>query len=132
MNNLPAPPALHPKANMFWLPAMLPSNESQRLSSLEPLIVGWNQGNKERALSILDRALSTYGVTCAALSFVNKDFEIVVAHRGLYYSNIERAASIAAHALLSDDVLVVLDTLKVCVARLFFHHHVTRLRWYTS
>ena len=70
----------------------------------------WPQWDQNRAGALLISAMAKFKTRFAALSFFDEDHEMFKAENGFHSSQINRSISIAAHALLSTDVLVVLDT----------------------
>jgi hypothetical protein len=58
--------------------------------------------------------MKEFDTVFASLSFFDGQDEIFKAENGYNVPRIPRSISIAAHALLSDDVFVVLDTKQVC------------------
>lgn len=58
-------------------------------------------------------SMEEFGNTGVSISFIDTSHEILKAEIGCKHRVIKRSESIAAHALLTTDVLVVLDTKKV-------------------
>ncbi len=58
-------------------------------------------------------ATTKFGTPWAAISFFDRDTEIVQAERGYSRHLIPRHESVASHVLLTDEVMTVLDTQKV-------------------
>lgn len=67
----------------------------------------------ERARSLIKSANSKFDTPWGAISFFDKDTEIVQAERGYSRHLIPRRESIASHVLLTTEVMTVLDTEKV-------------------
>lgn len=61
---------------------------------------------------LVQSARDEFGVTGASISFVDTDLEILKVEVGYNRRSIKRPESIAAHVLLSTEVLVILDTEK--------------------
>lgn len=57
--------------------------------------------------------MKQFGTRYAAISFFDGQYEIFKAENGYNRRSIPRVTSIAAHAILSTDVFVVLDTTQV-------------------
>jgi hypothetical protein len=74
----------------------------------------WPHWSQAKAGALICAALKEFDVSLASLSFFDGKYEIFKAESGYNASRIPRSISIAAHALLSTDVLVVLDTKEVC------------------
>ena len=62
----------------------------------------------------LIRAESSFGMYCGSLSFFDNTHELIKIENGYPDIHIHRETSISAHVLYSPDVMVVLDTQKVC------------------
>ncbi len=73
----------------------------------------WPQWCQEKAGALIRAAMKTFGTKFASLSFFDERYELFRAENGYNQPHVDRAVSIAAHCLLSKDVLVVLDTKKV-------------------
>lgn len=58
-------------------------------------------------------ATTRFATPWAAISFFNRDTEIVGAERGYSRHLIPRLESIASHVLLTDEVMTILDAQKV-------------------
>ncbi len=74
----------------------------------------WPQWAQRKTGDIMRKAMDAFGTRFASLSFFDDKFELVKVENGYNRSQIDRDISIAAHVLFSPDVMVVLDTKKVC------------------
>ena len=74
----------------------------------------WPSWDQERAGALLRSAMARFDTRFAALSFFDGENEMFKVENGYNCSKIDRSISIAAHALLSADVLVLLDIKLVC------------------
>jgi hypothetical protein len=77
--------------------------------------VVWPHWSKAKPSAWLGAAMKEFDTCFASLSFFDGKYESFKAEVGYNASRISRAVSIAAHALLSTDVFVVLDTKQVGV-----------------
>lgn len=117
MINPPFPP---PCQEAFaYLPALFPPNELRRASLSEPIVRGWDQGTLRKTSDFVHQAMKMFNCRFAAMSWFDHGRELFQAEHGYETPSISRSISIAAHALLSHDVLVVLDTKEVG-----FHIHI--------
>ena len=85
-----------------------------RLSVASSFDVLWPHWSCEHASLLIAAAMKEFDAEFASLSFFDGKYEILRLEMGYNASRIPRSISIAAHALLWEDVLVVLDTKKVC------------------
>src|SRR4051812_23762329 len=109
------PPCPPPSQEDFlYLPAVFPPNELDRASLCEPIVQAWDKGTLEITSNAVHKAMVTFGCLYAAMSWFDHGRELFQAEHGYGMPSISRSISIAAHALLSHDVLVVLDTKEVC------------------
>lgn len=109
----PKPPRMDPKFS--FLPAMDPLNEAVRMASLFNIERDWTPRQEQRAKELIQASMEEFGVTGVSISLIDTSHEILKAEVG-YGSRrrmIKRSESIAAHALLATEVLVVVDTRKV-------------------
>lgn len=107
----PKPPVIDPLFS--YLPAMDPLNEQSRLVSLFTISPVWTSWQEERSLELVIASREEFGATGVSISLVDNSNEILKAEVGYNRRMIKRSESIAAHALLTTEVLVVLDTTKV-------------------
>ncbi|KFZ00493.1 hypothetical protein V498_00018 [Pseudogymnoascus sp. VKM F-4517 (FW-2822)] len=108
----PKPPRMDPKFS--FLPAMDPLNEAVRMASLFNIERDWTPRQEQRAKELIQASMEEFGVTGVSISLIDTSHEILKAEVG-YGSRrrmIKRSESIAAHALLATEVLVVVDTRK--------------------
>ncbi len=96
-----------------YLPSVYPPNEQARLSMSNQYDVLWPYWGQDKAGALIRTAMKQFGTKFASLSFFDENNEVFKAENGYNQPHVDRAASIAAHCLLSKDVLVVLDTNKV-------------------
>lgn len=84
------------------------------MTSSQPFIKAMAAWDSDRIRELLPEIMRNFkSGGCAASSFSNRE-EVIKAERGYNTDLIPRSTSIAAHALLSTEVFVVLDTKKVC------------------
>lgn len=110
LNKPPFPPETH--KSFSYLQAVFPSNEVERRAVCESLEVAWVQWQNPRAAHIVTTVMNVFGTHFASISFFDHDNEIFKVENGFDKGSISRSISIAAHALLSDEVFVILDTKK--------------------
>lgn len=84
------------------------------MSTYNSLGLSWNPSTTKRMEKLLISIWLEFGMTGVAISFFDTEYEHVQVEHGYDMKSIPREKSIAAHALLSADVLVVEDTQKVC------------------
>ncbi|OBT62872.1 hypothetical protein VE03_07567 [Pseudogymnoascus sp. 23342-1-I1] len=108
----PNPPRMDPLFS--FLPAMDPLNEAVRMASLFNLERDWTPRQEHRAKELIQASMEEFGVTGVSISLIDTSHEILKAEVGYGYRRrlIKRSESIAAHALFSTEVLVVVDTKK--------------------
>jgi hypothetical protein len=73
----------------------------------------WSGLEAERARTLIMAATNKFATPWGAISFFDRDTEIVQAERGYSRHLIPRRDSIASHVLLTDEVMTVLDARKV-------------------
>lgn len=85
------------------------------MAVLDKLNPQWSEAQVAEGMSMVKQALKEFNASGAAISLVISDAEIVKVQEGygLGHDTIKRSQSFAAHALLSTEVLVVLDTHEV-------------------
>ncbi|EKD16266.1 uncharacterized protein L3040_009500 [Drepanopeziza brunnea f. sp. 'multigermtubi'] len=109
--NLSNPPPHPPlKPGFQYLPSVMPPSESVRLHTADKYDPLWRNWNQEAASSIIRDAMKIFATKCVSVSFFDEIGEIFYAERGYSQTHVPRNQSIAAHCLLSQNVLVVLDT----------------------
>lgn len=81
--------------------------------SLCKLAREWTTWQEYRSREIVKASMAEFGVTGVSISLMDKSHEIFKAEIGYNCRMIKRSESIAAHVLLTTEVLVVLDTRKV-------------------
>jgi hypothetical protein len=112
INNLPVPPPF--RSGFEYLPAPRPSTEDRRLEVCKNVLSFGPKWNKERIHTLILSAKSHFNAKHASLSFFNPDYELFFAETGYKSDALHRQVSIGSHALLTQDVLVLLDARKVC------------------
>lgn len=112
LNNPPFPPAAH--SAFKYLPSIYPEFELQRRSIDEALDVAWFSWSQVEAGTIIKTVMNTFSTHYASISFFDQNNEMFKVENGYHQANVPRSISIAAHALLSDEILVILDTKLVC------------------
>ncbi|KAK2624460.1 hypothetical protein QTJ16_006410 [Diplocarpon rosae] len=108
LSNPPKPPAL--KDKFEFLPSVYPPNEPQRLGMSDDFDVLWPHWGQDNSAELIRIAMTKFGAKSVSLSFFDEENEVFKAENGYNQSHVARTTSIAAHCLLSKDVLVVLDT----------------------
>lgn len=109
--NVIAPPHPPPQAAGFrYLPAMFPAEEENRRRVSEQYDILWPRWDEEKAGALILAAMKKFDTRYAAISFFDGQSETFKAENGYGRMEIPREISIAAHALFSEDTLVVLDT----------------------
>ncbi|KFY42079.1 hypothetical protein V494_02621 [Pseudogymnoascus sp. VKM F-4513 (FW-928)] len=109
--NIITPPRPPPVDPLFsFLPAMDPLNEQERLASLFTMSRVWTPWQESRSTDLVKAAREEFGVPGVSISLIDNNNEILKAEVGYNRRMIKRSVSIAAHALLTTEVLVVLDT----------------------
>lgn len=101
------------RSTFKFLPSMSPQNEEGRLASLKRCNPVWTSWQEDRGKSLVRLAQEEFGASGVSISFVDSNLEILKVEMGYNRRTIRRPESIAAHVLLSTEVLVVLDTAKV-------------------
>lgn len=101
-----------------YLPALSPPNEVERNTCLAKLYATWPKAQTCAATKIVAEARTEFSATGVCFSLIDSTHELIKAESGFVTTsgNIPRAASMAAHVLLTSDVLVVLDARKVCIS----------------
>lgn len=114
--NLSRPPDPPPfKPNFTYLSAPLPPDEIDRIKAFKRMNVPYPDWALKNARHLVVLAMRTLQTEHAALSFFDRKNEVMRAECGYNRAVIPRNESIGAHVLLSNDAMVVLDTLKVCI-----------------
>jgi hypothetical protein len=78
----------------------------------------WPNWSRGKVNALISAAMKEFDTCFASISFFDGKYENFKAESGYNVSRVSRSISIAAHALLSVDVLVVLDTKQVCQSNL--------------
>ncbi|KAE9373416.1 hypothetical protein N431DRAFT_456199 [Stipitochalara longipes BDJ] len=115
--NLSNPPIPTPPAQCHdtfdHLPAVHTFNEEERISLCTMYDTVWAPGAHTDALGeLVSAAVKRFGAEAGCLSFFNTEKELVQIEGLHQRPRIDRQDSIAAHALYSQEVMVVLDTKK--------------------
>jgi len=112
--NLSCPPPPPARSSTFeYLPAIFPSDEAKRMSVCATFDIVWPLWARERAGALILAAMKKFDTRNASLSFFDGNLESFKAENGYHRPHVARKISIAAHALLSQDVFVILDTHEV-------------------
>ncbi|KAI9790174.1 MAG: hypothetical protein M1816_005374 [Peltula sp. TS41687] len=106
----PVPPPLKP--SFTYLSAPLPPNELERIKAFRQLNVPYPDWALKNARHLVILAMRTLQTEHAAISFFDRKNEVMRAECGYNRAVIPRSESIGAHVLLSNEAMVVLDTLK--------------------
>jgi hypothetical protein len=112
INNLPMPPPF--KSESEYLPAPRPLTEDRRIEICKNALSFGPSWNRDHIHTLMLSAKSHFNAGHASLSFFNSDHELFLAETGYKSDSIHRQVSIGSHALLTPDVLVLLDARKVC------------------
>ncbi|KAK6583953.1 hypothetical protein PZA11_003683 [Diplocarpon coronariae] len=108
LSNPPKPPAF--KDRFDFLPSVYPPNEARRLGMSEDFEILWPHWGQDNSAELIRIAMTKFEAKSVSLSFFDEENEVFRAENGYNQPNVARTHSIAAHCLLSKDVLVVLDT----------------------
>ncbi|KFZ16015.1 hypothetical protein V501_02446 [Pseudogymnoascus sp. VKM F-4519 (FW-2642)] len=109
-SNPPKPPAMDEQFS--FCPAMDPVNEEGRIASLFTIERVWSPLQESRAKDLVQASKEEFAVTGVSISLIDNSNEILKAESTYNCRMIKRSVSIAAHALLTAEVLVILDTTK--------------------
>ncbi|KAH8674716.1 hypothetical protein BGZ60DRAFT_429694 [Tricladium varicosporioides] len=110
LSNTPSPP---PVSGIFGsLPAIIPADEPIRSSKSDELGELWEHWAEQQVAELIRAAMHKFDTRYAALSIFNDKFELFKAENGYNMSRVKRSMSIGAHALYTQDCLVVLDASK--------------------
>jgi hypothetical protein len=101
------------KPDFDYLPAPRPMTEDRRLEVCKALIPLGLQWNRERIHSLMLSVKKHFNAKHASLSLFGADYECFLAETGYKSDTLHRQVSIGSHALLTPDVLVLLDASKV-------------------
>jgi len=114
--NLSRPPNPPECSGSFqYLHAVYPPNETERMALCSRYDILWPQFHNKNVGKVLLAAMSRFSTSFISVSIFDQKNEVFKVENGYNRSHIDRDASIAAHVLYSSDVMVVLDTKKVCV-----------------
>ncbi|OBT90504.1 hypothetical protein VE02_01196 [Pseudogymnoascus sp. 03VT05] len=111
--NLSRPPK-HPAIDPLFsfLPAMDPVNEEERRVELFKIERVWTPRQESRSKELVTASKKEFAVTGVSISLIDTSNEIFKAESTYNCRMIKRSVSIAAHALLTTEVFVILDTTK--------------------
>ena len=114
--NLSKPPTPTVWPDSFdYLPAVPTSAEEERISKCRKYDVVWTPGtHTDKLVELVSTAAKRINAEAGCLSFFDEEEELVQIEGLLRRPRVERKESIAAHALYSQEVMVILDTHKVC------------------
>ena len=88
-------------------------NETQRLMAFQRIDVPWPDWAMTKSRHLIQLAMRVFQTQYAAMSFFDHRNEIMKAECGYKRGAVPRNISIGAHALLSMEPMVVLDTFEV-------------------
>ena len=111
----------------LYFPSFYPPWEKIIKSRTQEYEIVWPQWSGDRRKPIEELMMSatkSFGTQFVALSFFNEEYEVLKAENGYNVKYIQRDISFAAHALLSTDVFIILDTKKV---RFALHERIVKL-----
>lgn len=105
------------RASWTHLAAPAPPSEAERLRAVSytdvAVLPEWASDQQKKYVKLAREALAPY----ASISYISRTHEILrceVGHQGVYkHDFIPRSDSLAAHAILSSELMVILDTSKV-------------------
>ncbi|KAI9651002.1 hypothetical protein NHQ30_001039 [Ciborinia camelliae] len=112
ISNPPAPPRR--RMDFTYLPAMYPSGEETRIRKHYSIDGPWDPDLGRRIVALMEAAVKRFHIKGASVSVFDERYEklrVDVGYDG-DMANIKRTTSIAAHALYSEEVLIILDTHK--------------------
>ncbi|KAH6670708.1 hypothetical protein B0J14DRAFT_656774 [Halenospora varia] len=111
LSNTPSPP---PVSGIFdSLPAIIPANEAIRASKSDQLGNElWGHWAEQQVAELIRAAMHKFDTRYAALSIFSDKFEFFKAENGYNTPKVKRSMSLGAHALYTQDCLVVLDASK--------------------
>lgn len=92
---------------------MDPVNEEERRVALFKIERIWTPRQESRSKEIVKASKEEFAVTGVSISLIDTGNEILKAESTYNCRMIKRSVSIAAHALLTTEVFVILDTTKV-------------------
>ena len=93
---------------------MLPPNEAERVALSTHYEIVWPIWTREKSGALLRAAMSKFETQYASFSIFDSKRELFRAENGYNQPEISREMSIAAHALYTHEVLVLLDAKNVC------------------
>ncbi len=93
---------------------MLPPNEAERAALSTEYDIVWPNWTQEKSGALLRAAMSKFETPYASFSIFDNKSELFRAENGYNQPEISRDMSIAAHALYTHEVLVLLDANNVC------------------
>ena len=94
---------------------MLTPDEEDRISLCKKYDIVWAHGtHTDKLVELVTVAIERFGAEAGCLSFFDEEAELIQIEGLHERSRVDRGESIAAHALYSQEVMVILDTHKVC------------------
>lgn len=115
------------RTDFAFLPAMYPHDEHSRIQKHHSIDGGWDSELGGKLIALMRAAGARFKLNQASLSVFDEKSEKLRVDCGYYIKNnnsidrnIDRTTSIAAHALYSEEVLVIMDTHQVCFSISFF------------
>lgn len=91
------------------------------MAAFDRLNPEWTTAQEAAGYDLIGDAQREFKTTGAAISLIISNLELFKVEEGYGFACIDRTESIAAHALLTTEVLVVLDTHKVGVVTLLVY-----------
>jgi len=110
VSNPPDPPPRRPEFNHLTAPA--PPDERQRLKAVKACGTVLPTAAQEKCHRLVLLARKVFQTRMACISLVDENVEVVKAEHSFGQKYITRTDSIGAHVLLSNEPMVVLDTVK--------------------
>ena len=104
---------------LLYLPAVYPPDEKARTHCLAMIHPNWSSEQVQAGKRLCDMARDEFGIGGACLSLISGHLELLKVEIGYNTDGatvgtmIPRAVSIAAHVVLTHDVMYILDTKKV-------------------
>ncbi|CAD6451642.1 676d3e83-757c-465f-95cb-42456426a20e [Sclerotinia trifoliorum] len=109
--NISKPPAPPPRSMHFeYLPAMYPHDEESRIAKHYSIDAPWTPELGGKIIALMGAAAKRFRLSCASVSAFDEWHEILRVEVGYNLMKLDRTTSISAHALYSEEVLVILDT----------------------
>lgn len=93
---------------------MYPHDEEMRIAKHHSIDAPWTPELGGKTIALMEAAAKRFHLSCASVSVFDERYDILRVEVGYNLMKLDRTTSIAAHALYSEEVLVILDTHQVC------------------